>query len=351
MPSSAGSCPPALKAVPGRVDFLSAPLYVIRMSTGLLAQPAALDVPSTAERAESLGYDRFWTGELWGRDSFVALTAAAERTDVIGLGTAIVNVYGRSPATLAQAAATLEDVSDGRFTLGLGTSTAKAIEDLHGMDFDNPARRTHETAELVRAFLTGEDRVSYQGELFDVADFPALGADVPVYTAALGPAMRRATGRTADGWLPHNIPFDRLPDAFETIAEAAREAGRDPEAIDVAPYVPAAVADDPEDAKDEIRGHVAYYVGSGEGYRRAVADAFPAAEDVAEAWQNGDRGAARAAVTDEMVAALGVAGTPEVAREQLEAVQDVSVIDEPIVVIPGAADPDTAERTMEALAP
>lgn len=321
------------------------------MSTGLLAQPAALDVPSTAERAESLGYDRIWTGELWGRDSFVALTAAAERTETIGLATAIVNVYGRSPATLAQAAATLDDVSDGRFALGLGTSTAKAIEDLHGMAFENPARRLHETAELVRAFLDADGRVEYDGECFDVADFPALGADVPVYAAALGPAMRRATGRTAEGWLPHNIPFERLPEAFETIAEAAREAGRDPEAFHVAPYVPCAVADDPDDARDEIRGHIAYYVGSGEGYRRAVADAYPEAEDVADAWQNGDRGAARNAVTDEMVAALGVAGTPSQAREQLDAVREVSVIDEPIVVIPAATDPDVADRTIEALAP
>lgn len=321
------------------------------MSTGLLVPPTATDIPTHAERAESLGYDRFWTGELWGRDSFVALTAAAERTESIELGTAIVNVYGRTPATLAQAAVSLHAMSGGRFTLGLGTSTQKTIEDLHGMAFANPARRTHETVELTREFLTGDGRVDYEGELFDVADFPALGAEVPVYAAALGPAMRRATGRTAQGWIPHNIPFEHLPEAFETIGDAARETGRDPNAFEVAPYVPAAVADDPTEARDLIRGHVAYYVGNGEGYRRAVADSFPEVDAVVDAWRDGDRDAAREAVTDEMVAALGVSGTPEQAREQLEDVRDVSVIDEPIVVIPGGTDPDVAERTIEVLAP
>jgi alkanesulfonate monooxygenase SsuD/methylene tetrahydromethanopterin reductase-like flavin-dependent oxidoreductase (luciferase family) len=321
------------------------------MTTGMLVPPTVQDVPTYAERAEDLGYDRFWTGELWGRDSFVALTAAAERTETLGLGTAIVNVYGRSPATLAQAADSLDRISDGRFTLGLGTSTQKTIEDLHGMAFENPPRRTHETCELTRTFLADDGRVEYSGELFEVADFPSLGADVPVYAAALGPAMRRATGRTAEGWIPHNIPFERLPEAFETIAETAEAADRDPPAIEVAPYVPSAVADDPAEAHDLIRGHVAYYVGNGEGYRRAVAASFDEADDVAEAWREGDRGAARAAVTDEMVAALGVSGTPDEAREQLEAVRDVSVVDEPIVVIPGGADADQADRTIEALSP
>lgn len=302
-------------------------------------------------RAESLGYDGVFTTELWGRDAFVVLTRAAEVTDHVTLGTAIANVYGRSPATLAQAAATLVDAAGDRVRLGLGTSTAKSIEDLHGMAFENPPRRLHETVELTKAFLGGDGRVSYDGELFSVADFPALDADVPVYAAALGPSNRRATGRTADGWLPHMIPFDALGEAFETIAGAAREIGRDPDEIQVAPYVPSAVSDDPEEAEAIVRGHVAYYVGSGEGYRRAVAAHFDATERVAEAWREGDRAGARAAVTDEMLAALTVAGTPADAREQLAAVAAFDAVDEPIVVVPNGSDPAVTERTVEALAP
>ncbi len=321
------------------------------MPTSVLAPEDWTDTAALAEQAESLGYHGIWLTELWGRDAFVSLSRAATVTDDLELGTAIVNVYGRSPATLAQAAATLVDTAGDRVRLGLGTSTRKAIEDLHGMDFENPPRRLHETVELTREFLTAEGRVDYEGGLFDVADFPSLGADVPIYAAALGPSNRRATGRTADGWLPHNIPFEQLGAAFETVAETAEAAGRDPDAVETAPYVPSAVSDDPEEAKASIRGHVAYYVGSGEGYRKAVAEYFPEAEDVADAWRSGDRGDARAAVTDEMVEALGVAGTPEQAREQFDRIASIDAIDEPIVVIPVGTEQETAQYTIEQLAP
>jgi alkanesulfonate monooxygenase SsuD/methylene tetrahydromethanopterin reductase-like flavin-dependent oxidoreductase (luciferase family) len=321
------------------------------MPTSVLAPEDWDDVAGLAEDAESLGYHGIWMTELWGRDAFAALAHAATVTDDLELGTAIVNVYGRSPATLAQAAATVAEIAGDRVRLGLGTSTEKAIEDLHGMPFENPPRRLHETVELTREFLTAEGRVDYEGEVFDVADFPSLGRDLPIYAAALGPANRRATGRTADGWLPHNIPFGHLDEAFETVAETAREAGRDPAAIETAPYVPAAVSDDPEEAKAAIRGHVAYYVGSGEGYRRAVAEHFDAADDVAEAWRSGDRGDARAAVTDEMVEALGVAGTPEQARQQFDDVAAIDAIDEPILVIPVGTGTEMAEYTISELAP
>jgi 5,10-methylenetetrahydromethanopterin reductase len=321
------------------------------MPTGILVPTDELDVAGFAERAEGLGYDSLWVSELWTVDAFVALTRAAERTDDLRLGTAIVNVYSRSPATLAQAAATLDRVSGGRAALGLGTSTRKTIESLHGGAFETPARRLHETVELTREFLQGGGRVAYDGECFTVADFPALGVDVPVYAAALGPATRRATGRTAQGWIPHNIPFGNLEGAFETVARTAEEVGRDPEDISVVPYVPAAVAEDPERARDAIRGHVAYYVGNGKGYERAVAEEYPAAEDVAAAWREGDRDTARDNVTDAMVADLGLAGTVPEVRAQLADLAALDVVDEPLVVIPNGVPQAMKRRTVEALGP
>ncbi|MFC7172922.1 LLM class flavin-dependent oxidoreductase [Haloplanus litoreus] len=323
------------------------------MSRGVvIPRGGVADAREFAVRCENLGYDACWTGELWGRDAFVTLTAAAAVVDELTLGTAIVNVFSRSAATLAAAAASLDEVAPAGVRLGIGPSTPKAIEDLHGRPYDRPVRRLHETAELVAAFTGDEGRVEYEGETVAVADFPALDADVPVYTAALGPAARRATGRVADGWLPHNVPFTELADAFGTVAETAREAGRDPDEVTVAPYVPAAVDDDPDAARAAIRGHLAYYVGSGEGYRRAVATAFPdASERIAEAWRAGDRDAARGAVTAEMVDALGVAGTPDRAREQFRNVAGLDVVDHPIVVVPDGADETTTERTVAALAP
>lgn len=321
------------------------------MDRGILLPNDTLDTPAFARRAESLGYDALWANELWTQDAFVTLTRAAEATEDIRLGTAIANVYGRSPATIAQAGATLDRISGGRAVLGLGTSTRKIIEDLHGLEFENPPRRLHETAELVGQFLRGSGRISYDGEMFEVADFPALGCDVEVYTAALGPANRRATGRTADGWLPHNIPFDDLAEAFETIARTARERGRDPGDITTTPYVPAAVHSDPAAARDAIRGHLAYYIGNGAGYRRAVAGRFDRADAIARAWQEGSRDDAREMVSGEMVDALGVAGTPEQARGKLEAVAELDVVDELLVVTPAGVSQEVKEQTVEALAP
>jgi alkanesulfonate monooxygenase SsuD/methylene tetrahydromethanopterin reductase-like flavin-dependent oxidoreductase (luciferase family) len=101
-----------------------------------------------------------------------------------------------------------------------------------------------------------------------------------------------------------------------------------------------------------IRGHVAYYVGSGEGYERAVAELFPEGADaVATAWRSGDRSAATEAVTDEMVDALGVAGTPDEARERFEEIADIDCVTRPMVTIPSNADGETATRTIEELAP
>lgn len=317
----------------------------------LLSEVGGVDPVESAVRAEALGYESVWLPELWGASAPVTAAAIAERTDRVGIGSAIVNVFSRSPAVLAMTAVSLAERSGDRFVLGLGTSTGKAVEDLHGMDFDRPVRRAHETIELVRRFSRGEGPVEYDGELFEVADFPSLEREVPIYGAALGPANRRVVGRLCDGWMPHNVPFPELGDAFETVVEAAREAGREPGDITVAPYVPVAVSDDPDAARAAIRGHVAYYAGSGEGYERAVASRFPEeAEQVATAWREGDRDASRAAVTDEMVDALGVAGTPDTAPDALERLVEGTPIDRPILVVPSSA-PELAGTTVETMAP
>ena len=113
---------------------------------------------------------------------------------------------------------------------------------------------------------------------------------------------------------------------------------------------PAAGNGDRERARSLLRGHVAYYVGSGEGYRRSVAAAFPEAEEIAEAWRAGERDRAREAVTEEMVDALG-AGAPEEARERFQEIAGLDPVDKPILVVPESADREVRERTIETLAP
>lgn len=310
------------------------------------------DPTDLAIDAERRGYDSVWMGELWGTSSVVKLSEIAALTDDVEIGTAIVNVFSRTPAVLAMTAGTLDRVSDGRASFGVGTSTPTAIENVHGMPFERPVRRAHETIEVVQRILTDEEPVEYDGELIEVNGVPPVDRDVPIYHAALGPANRRVVGRLCDGWMPHNVPFSELDDAFETVADAARERGRDPDDITIAPYVPAAVSDDSDEAYDAVRGHIAYYAGSADGYRNAIGMRFPdRADRVADAWRDGDREGAADLVTDGMVDDLGVAGTPEAARERLHGIVSETAIDRPLLTIPEQAADELAESTIEALAP
>ena len=309
------------------------------------------DPTDLAIDAERMGYDSVWMGELWGTSSVVKLSEIAARTDEVELGPAILNVFSRTPAVLAMTAATLDRTSDGRASFGVGTSTPRAIENVHGLEFERPVRRAHETIDVIQRILTGDEPVDYDGELIDVSGVPPVNRDVPIYHAALGSANRRVVGRLCDGWIPHHIPFSEYDDAFEVIASAAREADRDPSEITVAPYVPAAVSEDADEAYDALRGHIAYYTGSSGGYQNAIGTKFPdRADRIAEAWRDGDRAAAADLVTDEIVEDLGVAGTPETAPDRLRELVDETIIDRPLVTIPEQAADELAEGTIEALA-
>src|SRR5215470_8294224 len=115
--------------------------------------------------AEECGYDSFWIPEVWEHEAFSILTQIAMRTRRIGLGTGVINVFSRSPALIAMTAATLDEISGGRFRLGLGTSGPRVIENFHGMPYAKPLSRLKETIEIVRVLLRGE-QVDFVGDQF-----------------------------------------------------------------------------------------------------------------------------------------------------------------------------------------
>lgn len=301
---------------------------------------------------ESLGYHSIWASEGWGADVFVTLTEIACRTDDIQIGSAIANVFSRSPAVLAMASSSLDRISGGRALLGVGASHKATVEEIHGLDFERPVRRVHETIEAVSALTRGGDApVSYDGQLFSLHNDHPVDVAVPIYNAALGEANLRATGRVADGWLPHLVPFSRYEDTFETVAAAARSAGRNPDSITVAPQVLAAVGEDPEESRRLIRRFVADYVGRKPAYRNKIGRAYPdKTSEIASAWETDGVDAAEL-VSDEMVEDLGVAGTAEHARERLRNLVDLPLVDCPIVFVPKQATFETVERTLEQLRP
>ncbi len=274
--------------------------------------------------ADECGYDSFWMPEAWEREAFSTLSELAARTERIHLATGIINIFSRSPALIAMGAATIDEISEGRFRLGLGTSGARVVEDFHGARFDKPLTRLKETIQIVRLLLGGE-RVDFTGECFRLARFKLglkpLRADIPIYIAALAPKGLRLTGEIADGWLPTHWPRARINEGIAEIKQGAEAVGRDASQIDIAPFVNVVVSDSIKRARDEARLPLAYYIGGmGDFYHRSLSRLGFSTEatQVHKLWQSGRRRSAIQAVTDEMVDAIAVCGSLEDCRNRLD---------------------------------
>jgi alkanesulfonate monooxygenase SsuD/methylene tetrahydromethanopterin reductase-like flavin-dependent oxidoreductase (luciferase family) len=201
------------------------------------------------ELAESLGYESVYVTHIAGRESLTVLSAYALATSRIRVGSGVVPIYTRTPATMAQTAATIDDLSGGRFTLGLGVSHRPVVEGWHGQTIDRPVAEMREYASIVRAILRGEDppagekwRTGFR--LFGVEQCPSL----PIYIAALSPAMLRLAGEIADGVILWLCNPSYIRDVVIPEVRAGRErAGRTLEGFDIVAAVPAALtASSPE---------------------------------------------------------------------------------------------------------
>jgi len=297
--------------------------------------------------ADDSGYDSFWMPEAWEHDAFTILTELAKYTSRIHLGTGITNVFSRSPALIAMSAATLDEISDGRFRLGLGTSGARVIEDLHGIKFNKPLTRLKETIQIVRLLLGGE-RVDFNGVCFELRRFKLglkpLRSDIPIYVAALTQKSLRSLGELADGWLPTHWPRERLVDGIAEIQAGAQNAGRDANRIEIAPYVNVVVSDDIASARNQARLPLAYYIGGmGDYYHASLSRlGFSAEADrVRELWQGGRPKLAIAGVTDEMVDSIAICGPLEDCRSRLEEIYSQGAT---IPLVPIPAEGSTAEK-------
>lgn len=321
--------------------------------TGLvLPEYASMDgseLVSFGERAVDAGFESVWCGETWGYNAFTLLGRLSERVDV-HVGTSIANVFARSPAALASQALTLQQATDGKFVLGIGTSTPQVVESFHGESFDRPLRRIRETIEIVDLALSGE-RIEYDGAVFDLHGFAlnhADGDEVPILNGALGETNVALTIEYADGLIPHMFP---LTDLDAAIAAAEERAGESAD-LHIAPSLPTAISEDGDEARRVLSKHVAYYVGSTSFYNDVVADhGFPEEADaIREGWENRDHEAAAEAVSEELLDALGIVGTPERARRRMRELLD-GQIDTALVSFPMDATEEMFEATIEALPP
>ena len=225
-----------------------------------------LDFTGLIERAkiaDAAGIHSIWVAEAWGRDAFTLLTILAEHTKKIQLATSIVNIYSRTPAALAQHFGTLDELSDGRVIIGLGTSGPQVIEHFHGVKFNPPLTRMKECVEIINLLIAGTP-LKYQGRLFKLSRgftlrFEPVRKHIPVWIASLNPKSVEFTARQADGWLPVMIPLSGLKRAIDDFRAVARAAGRAPTAVEVKAPGHVTVTNNPERALAGHAGTVAFY--------------------------------------------------------------------------------------------
>ncbi len=269
------------------------------------------ELAAVAREAERLGYTDAWSFEVDGADGFTPLAVIGLHTRM-RLGTAIANVYTRGPATLASTAAGLAELAPGRFVLGIGSGSQVIVESWNGGKFVKPATRVREMAQVLRAALAGE-RVVFKGETIAVDGFrlSRIPAEpVPIYIAALRPGMLRVAGEVGDGVILNWLSAEDVPRSVALVREAARKAGRDPEAIEVTARLFISL-DPPEPQSDlVVRRHIAAYLNV------PVYRAFQewlgrgkALEPMWNAWAAGDRKGAVAAIPEAVIDDLIGRGT------------------------------------------
>jgi len=279
------------------------------------------------------------------------MTQLAQRLPDDTVASGILNIFSRSPGLIAMTAAALGDIGNG-FTLGLGASGPAVIENFHGKSFDRPLRRTREYIEIVNALLDG-DTLNYSGEIFELSGFSLeepVEAEVPVYVAAMGENNLRLTGEFADGWLPLFVPIHEMDEALASIREGATRRGRSLDAIDIAPYIITCISEaDPQEARDQVRAMLAFYLGGmGDFYYRTVSrfGYGDEAESIRSAWKVGNTDEAESAVTDEMLAAFAIAGSPSRAAERIAAYESAGV-DMPVAYVPTRAPTELISETID----
>jgi probable F420-dependent oxidoreductase len=285
------------------------------------ASPA--EIVECVKLAEASGYESAWVAEGHGGDQFAVLAACATQTSRILLGTAISSVFVRTAPTIAMAAASVDDLSGGRFILGLGSSHKVQVEGEHGVPYTKPLTRVRESVALIRGLLR-DGHVRFTGETirsegFDLW-FTPRRPEIPIYLSAVFPKMTELCGEIADGIILTRSTVATAGQIRERIADGAKRAGRDPGRIAVTTLLPTAVGTTRQEALDALRPGLAFYAGFFPRYNRMMAEHgfSEEAAAVAGAWARGDRSAAERAVSDAMIDATSIAGTPEECRARVE---------------------------------
>ncbi|HEV2820745.1 MAG TPA: LLM class F420-dependent oxidoreductase [Solirubrobacteraceae bacterium] len=300
------------------------------------------DQLEVVREAERLGYDSVWTAEAYGSDAATILGWLAGQTSKIKLGSAIFQMPGRSAAMTAMTAVTIDQLSDGRMLLGIGSSGPQVSEGWHGVRFGRQLQRTRDYVAVVRMALARE-RVEFHGETLKLPlpDGPGkalkltiapVQPSIPIYLAAIGPKNTALAGEVADGWIPTLFSPEHVSEFRPLLEEGAARSGRSLDGFAIAPTVNVFVSDDVEQARDLMRPFLALYVGGMGSREKNFYNALvrrygfeDAAQEVQDLYLDGKKKEAAAALPDELIDLVSLCGPRDRVRERLEVFRQAGV--------------------------
>ena len=295
--------------------------------------------------AESAGFDSVWAAEAYGSDTATVLAWLGANTETIKLGSAIFQMPARTPAMTAMTAATIDNISNGRMLLGIGSSGPQVAEGWHGQPFAKQLQRTREYVAILRMALARE-RVDFDGEIYTlpIPDGPGKALKltigpvqerIPIYIAAIGPKNTQLTGEIADGWLPTFFSPEHVDEFRGLLEEGASRNGNGKkidESFDIAPNVNVSIDDDIDRAHDAMRPLLALYVGGmgsrDKNFYNALVRRYgfeDAAQEVQDLYLDGKKEEAAAALPSELIDYVSLCGPKERVAERLAVYRDAGV--------------------------
>ena len=291
------------------------------------------------QQAESMGYDSVWTAEAYGNDAVTSAAYVLAQTSKIRVGTAIMQMPARTPAMCAMTAMSLDQLSGGRFIVGLGASGPQVVEGWHGVPYGKPVTRTKEYIQIMRKIFEREGPVEFDGQMYQMPNqsegTTGLGkplksilaaTDIPIYTASITPAGLRCAGEVADGVFPvwmDPTKYDVLGESIEQGFEKAGN-GKSLKDFDIAPFVTVAMNDDLDAAYDALRPWLALYIGGMGAKNKNFYHEYAtrlgygdAANQIQELYLSGKKPEAEALVPNELLDEVSLIGPRERIIERL----------------------------------
>ena len=294
----------------------------MRIACSLGSLLSVNQVLECTEILSKTGVDTIWIPETWGMENFSMLSAVSNKTTTQKIGSSIINIYSRSPSSIAMGAATIDTLSDGRFILGLGTSSLPIVETFHGYKFENPVQRMKEYVEIIRLALSGK-QVDYSGQIFNLKNFTLLIKPkrelIPIYLAAVNKKMVELTWEIGDGVIFYLRPLNEMKETITKMQSKKK--------IDVTCQIITCIAEDSDVAINRAKKTLAFYVSVGKIYREFLAKNGFRDEtyNIFDEFKKSGFKSNHELVTDSMLHSLCISGTPTECKKQLQNFRETGI--------------------------